>query len=186
MRDFFKNAVLFLGTVLLIMFGLSAVYPALFSASLASNATYADQEGTRGYTLPAGLNFNQPYIQLAWDDAQKWGLPPGYFVRQIQQESGFRPRVVSSAGAIGIAQFMPSTAAGIGVNPWDPVQSLNAAAQYMATKLKYYGGDYRKALASYNAGSGRVQYGVDTCGQAKWLECMSGETQHYVQVIYGW
>ena len=83
-------------------------------------------------------------------------------MRQIQQESGFQPFnpdgsvKVSPAGARGIAQFMPDTARGVGVNPDDPLASLDAAARYMAQLVKQNGGDYGRALAAYNAGQGSV------------------------------
>ena len=82
------------------------------------------------------------------------------FERQIQQESGFAPDVVvgqrkSSAGAEGIAQLMPQYYPH--VNRTDPAQSLHAGAQTMQQHLKTWGGDVRKALASYNAGPNRIR-----------------------------
>ncbi|HKV01676.1 MAG TPA: transglycosylase SLT domain-containing protein, partial [Ktedonobacteraceae bacterium] len=52
------------------------------------------------------------YVAIAQQDAIAAGIPPDYFVRQINTESGFNPNAVSPAGAVGIAQFLPSTAAG--------------------------------------------------------------------------
>jgi len=66
------------------------------------------------------------YRAIAKQKAEKYGLLPDVFLRQIQQESGFNPGAVSEAGALGIAQIMPSTARGWGVNPRDPVASLDA------------------------------------------------------------
>src|SRR5262252_6269923 len=92
--------------------------------------------------------------------ANKYGIDPDIFVRQIQQESGFNPSAKSPAGATGIAQFMPGTAAGVGLDPTDPYASLVAAAKMDAQNLAKYGGDWAKALAAYNAGPGNVdQYG---------------------------
>ncbi|TMD45283.1 MAG: lytic transglycosylase domain-containing protein, partial [Chloroflexi bacterium] len=101
------------------------------------------------------------------------------------QESGFNPKAVSPAGAVGIAQFLPGTAAGLGVNPWDPIQALRGAAQLMASYARNYGGDYAKALAAYNGGSGTVQYAVNACGAANWMNCLPYETRHYIYVIMG-
>lgn len=95
------------------------------------------------------------YEQVARRAAARYGLNPNVFVRQIRAESGFNPRVVSSAGARGIAQIMPATARGWGVNPDDPNAALNAAAKNMASYVRKYG-SYRNALVAYNAGPGRV------------------------------
>lgn len=134
-------------------------------------------------TLPAGLTMNQ-YVKLAEQDATDAGISPILFVRQIQQESGFDPNAGSPAGAVGIAQFIPSTAASLGINPYDPVQALRGAAFLMAGYAKQYGGDYAKALAAYNAGTGNLQNAVDSCG-ANWLSCLPSETQNYVRIIMG-
>lgn len=132
-------------------------------------------------TLPAGLP-HSPYVSLAWKDATEVGIDPALFVRQINQESGFQPNVVSVAGAIGIAQFMPTTAAGLGIDPHDPVASLHAAAQDMHEKVQQYHGDYAQALAAYNAGEGTVQAAQQRCG-LHWVPCLPQETQHYLHVI---
>lgn len=88
--------------------------------------------------------------------AQKYGLNPNIFVAQINEESGFDPNAVSSAGAIGIAQFMPSTAAALGIDPNDPYQALDAAAKLMAGYVQQYGGNYGAALTAYLGGPGNV------------------------------
>lgn len=124
------------------------------------------------------------YVSLAQADAQSAGIPPDLFERQINQESGFNPYAYSPAGAEGIAQFEPGTAAGLGINPWDPVQALRGAADLMASYYRTYG-DYAKALAAYNGGSGRLSEAVRNCGPA-WLSCEPAETQHYVHVILGY
>ncbi|MCW2973484.1 MAG: transglycosylase domain protein [Thermoleophilia bacterium] len=81
---------------------------------------------------------------------------PTLFVRQMAAESGMRPCAVSGAGAIGIAQIMPATARGWGVDPWVPADALRAAAKNMA-KYERQLGSYSLALAAYNAGPGAVQ-----------------------------
>src|SRR5499427_3763155 len=109
--------------------------------------------------------------------AQQAGLDPDIFVNQIQQESGFNPSAKSPVGAIGIAQFMPGTAQGMGIDPTDPYAALDAAAKMDAQNLQKYGGDWRKVLAAYNAGPNAVdQYsGVPPYK----------ETQDYVSTILG-
>ena len=124
----------------------------------------------------------QDYQSVAREDAQTAGISPSLFVRQINEESGFNPNAVSPAGAIGIAQFMPRTAAGLGINPWNPYASLQGAARLMASYLKRYGGDYAKAVAAYNAGSGQVAYAITRCG-VQWRACVPVETQRYIRII---
>ena len=109
------------------------------------------------------------------------------FERQIQQESGFAPEIVfgqrrSSAGAEGIAQLMPQFYPG--VDRTDPQASLVAAAESMKHYLGAFNGDVRKALASYNAGMGRVQQLVATHG-ANWERALPLETQQYLTAIVG-
>lgn len=92
----------------------------------------------------------------------------------LKQESGFNTKVTSRAGAQGIAQFMPGTAKGMGVNPWDPESAVDGAARYLANGMKKFG-KMNLALAAYNAGSGAVsQYG----GVPPYKE-----TQNYVKNI---
>lgn len=117
------------------------------------------------------------YEAVARAAAQKYGIDPDIFARQIGQESGFNPNAVSPAGARGIAQFMPETARGLGINPDDPGQALDGAAWYMAQLVQNNGGDVAKALAAYNAGQGNVdKYG----GVPPFAE-----TQRYVANIVG-
>ncbi|WP_376794087.1 transglycosylase SLT domain-containing protein [Thermogemmatispora sp.] len=123
-----------------------------------------------------------PYVQVAYQAALDVGLPPAFFVRQIDVESGFNPDAVSPAGAVGIAQLLPSTAAGLGVDPWDPVEALRGAARLMASYVSRYGGDYAQALAAYNAGPGQLQQALNACGAA-WLSCLPAETQAYIHTI---
>jgi len=131
--------------------------------------------------IPPMVLSHSQYVAIAEQDATNVGISPLYFERQIQQESGFNPNAVSPSGAVGIAQFLPSTAAGMGIDPWDPVQALQGAARMMANAYHQYG-DYAKALAAYNAGSANLNRAVQSCG-AQWLSCMPAETQNYVAII---
>jgi cell wall-associated NlpC family hydrolase len=90
----------------------------------------------------------------------QYHLPAGLLAAVAQQESGGNPNAVSPAGAIGLMQLMPGTAAGLGVDPHDPVQSIDAAARILSASLRRYNGSVPLALAAYNAGPGAVaQYG---------------------------
>src|SRR4029077_12163890 len=123
--------------------------------------------------VPFSYTASASYVSIARQAAIKAGISPAYFVRQIQEESGFNPNEVSPAGAIGIAQFMPATAAGLGINPRDPIQSLCAAALLMARYVHTFG-SYSKALAAYNAGSTRLREALAACG-VHWLTCLPAE-----------
>jgi len=117
------------------------------------------------------------YRSLAYQTAQKYGINPDLFVRQIQAESAFNPAAVSSAGAIGLGQLMPATAKELGVDPTDPAQNLEGAARYMKQLLGRYKGDQTLALAAYNAGMGNV----DKAGGVPNFK----ETQNYIAKIMG-
>jgi peptidoglycan DL-endopeptidase CwlO len=84
------------------------------------------------------------------------GIPPSLLAALIYHESRFEPGAVSSAGAEGIAQFMPATAAGMGVDPTDPTQSIEGAAQLLGSYTRQFG-SYSDALAAYDAGSSAVE-----------------------------
>jgi len=133
-------------------------------------------------SFPTHQTGHEDYPTVARNEAQAAGIPPVLFVRQINEESGFNPNAVSPAGAIGIAQFMPTTAASLGVNPYNPYAALKAAARLMASYVKRYGGNFAMALAAYNAGSGWVQRAVTRCG-VRWRSCLPIETQHYISII---
>jgi len=156
------------------------------SWEIQAHETATSQQGPvlNSPVLPPMTLPKSQYVAIAQQDAVAVGIPPDYFVRQIEQESGFNPNAVSSAGAVGIAQFLPGTAAGLGINPWDPIQALRGAATLMANYARQYGGDYAKALAAYNGGTGTVQSAVNNCG-ANWLNCLPGETRHYIYIIMG-
>jgi soluble lytic murein transglycosylase-like protein len=117
-----------------------------------------------------------PYAAEIDAAGQRYGVDPKLLQSVIQQESGFDPNATSAAGAEGLMQLMPQTAASLGVtNPYDPAQSIDAGARYLAQQLGAFGGDTSLALAAYNAGAGAVQrYG----GVPPYPE-----TQSYVQQI---
>jgi len=81
----------------------------------------------------------------------------------VAAESGGNPRALSSAGAIGLMQLMPATAAALGVDPWHPLENLRGGIRYFAELLGLYDQDPRLALIAYNAGpqhANRVRAGT--------------------------
>lgn len=106
-------------------------------------------------TLPSFVpaQFREPILR----SAARWGVSPALMAAQLMAESGFDPNAGSSAGAQGIAQFMPSTAAAYGLtNPYDPVAAIDAEAHLMSDLLRQFGSP-ELALAAYNAGPAPVE-----------------------------
>ncbi|HET8588089.1 MAG TPA: transglycosylase SLT domain-containing protein, partial [Nakamurella sp.] len=100
-----------------------------------------------------------PYASLFAQAQTRYGVPASLLAAVAQQESGFDPNAVSAAGARGLMQLMPSTAATLAVNPDDPAQAVDGAARL----LRDLTGEFDRtdlALAAYNAGPGAVhRYG---------------------------
>jgi cell wall-associated NlpC family hydrolase len=114
------------------------------------------------------------YAALFAQNEARYQLPQGMLAAVAQTESGGNAQAVSPAGAQGLMQLMPSTAAGLHVNPWDPAQAVQGAAEILGGYLRKYGST-GLALAAYNAGPGAVdQYG----GIPPYAE-----TQNYVRKI---
>jgi soluble lytic murein transglycosylase-like protein len=111
--------------------------------------------------------------------AQDNDLPVAFFANLIWQESGLRDNIVSSKGALGIAQFMPEVAAESGLaNPFDPLQALPASARLLR-ELRDQFGNVGFAAAAYNAGAGRVNQWLNRGRQ------LPRETRDYVLNITG-
>jgi hypothetical protein len=112
----------------------------------------------RSQPLPASVPSFVParYRAPILSAGMKWGVSATLLSAQLMAESGFDPNAGSPAGAQGIAQFMPATAAAYGLsNPFDPVQAIDAQAHLMSDLLKQFGSP-ALALAAYNAGPGAV------------------------------
>ncbi|MFD1196213.1 lytic transglycosylase domain-containing protein [Seohaeicola saemankumensis] len=120
--------------------------------------------------------YTGPYLAMARDAARRHGVPEDLFLKLVQQESGFNPKARSNKGALGLAQLMPETARLLRVDPTDPYQNLDGGARYLMQQYRAFG-NWRLALAAYNAGPGAVQKhgGVPPFR----------ETQNYVKVILG-
>lgn len=91
------------------------------------------------------------------DAAAKWNLSAALLAAQLMAESDFNPFAISPAGAEGIAQFMPGTAASYGLaDPFDPIEAIDAQAHLMSDLLQQFGSP-ELALAAYNAGPAPVE-----------------------------
>ncbi len=106
--------------------------------------------------VPATLGVPAALVPLFETAAARHGVPAALLAAVAKQESGFDPSAVSSAGAQGLMQLMPSTAASLGVDPFDPAQAISGAAQLLGSYLAHYSGSTPLALAAYNAGPGAV------------------------------
>jgi soluble lytic murein transglycosylase-like protein len=115
----------------------------------------------------------------------KYGLPEGFLGAIAKAESSFNPNARNSkSGASGMFQFMPDTAKGYGINPFNPGQAADAAGKMMSGLVAKYDGDYAKALAGYNWGGGNVDKAVKKYGD-NWLAHAPKETQDYIRKILG-
>ncbi len=101
-------------------------------------------------------SYRGEYLETARAAARKHDIPEDLFLRLVQRESGWNPNVTSSKGAQGLAQLMPDTADLLGVNINDPVENLNGGARYLRMMYDKFG-NWRLALAAYNAGPGAVE-----------------------------
>ena len=120
--------------------------------------------------------YSGPLISVARAAARRHNVPEDLFLRLVQQESGWNPHARSHKGAMGLAQLMPQTARALGVNPADPAQNLEGGARYLRRQYETFG-NWRLALAAYNAGPGAVEKynGIPPYK----------ETRNYVRVIWG-
>ena len=123
-----------------------------------ANDTAAPTSSTAGGPTQMG-NVAVPaaYAGTIEQAAASNGIPASLLAALLYHESRFEPGAVSSAGAEGIAQFMPATAAGMGVDPTNPTQSIEGAAQLLGSYTRQFG-SYADALAAYDAGSSAVEH----------------------------
>ena len=120
---------------------------------------------------------------LVQQTAAQYGVSPQLALAVAQEESGLNQNAVSPAGAIGVMQLMPATAASIGVNPYDLADNIKGGILYLRDQLNHFG-DVAMAVAAYNWGPSAVAQAVARYGAA-WLGYAPAETQAYVAKIAG-
>lgn len=156
----------------------AAAEAAEFSSVLAEN-TQAVSSGSTGEASASstGTSYSEEDLDAIFQEAANtYGVSAVILKSIAKAESGFNPSAVSSAGAVGIMQLMPQTAASLGVtNSYDARENIMGGAKYISQLLSKYEGNISLALAAYNAGSGNVEkYG----GIPPFTE-----TQNYVQKV---
>jgi soluble lytic murein transglycosylase-like protein len=146
------------------------------SSATAGPAATASASAIGATAAVSGLPAGTPYAAEITAAASKHGVDPALLAGLVKQESNFNPDAGSPAGAQGLTQLMPATAASLGVtNVHDPVQALDGGAKYLRQQLDRFGGDVARALAAYNAGPGAVERFGGVPPYA--------ETQHYVRKV---
>lgn len=129
------------------------------AAASRAGAVGAASFGLSGAVGPAGSALAQApaqYRALFQAAEARYGVPATLLAAVAKQESAFDAKAVSPAGALGLMQIMPATAAGLKVNPRDPAQAVDGAARLLRDHLRQFGST-PLALAAYNAGAGAVQ-----------------------------
>lgn len=133
---------------------------------------------------PAGrMAVPQEFDSLFDAAASEYGVDPTILKGIAYAESRFRPDVIdgttkSSAGALGLMQFMPATAKEMGINPLDPAEAVFGAAAYLRQSLDKFGGDTERAIASYNWGRNRSAF-----DREDWYKNLPAETRNYVGTV---
>lgn len=129
-------------------------------------------------------HLSSKYDALFLEEGREHNVDPNLLAALAKQESNFNPKARSHVGAAGLMQFMPETAKGFGIDPWNEHQAVDGAARYIRKNMDAYGNNIRTSLAAYNAGGRNVhKYGkghphsVPPCS---WAKC---ETFNYVKSI---
>ncbi len=133
---------------------------------------------------------------LIIEAARRNGAPPLQALAQAKQESGFSQGAVSPAGAIGIFQLMPGTAADLGVNPYDLHENIDGGTRYIKQCNTWFPGRLDLALSAYNWGIGNtykmIWGSTAKPPQSAWpstsfvLSSVPNETRDYIQRVTGY
>ena len=144
--------------------------------SPASSGRPSLQGGQKGSGRTPPVRGETPEMNTVINEAAaEFGVDPDFVRAVIKQESGWKPKAVSRAGAQGLMQLMPQTARGLGVtDSFDIRQNIRGGTKLLGQLLQRYDGNVEKALAAYNAGPARANQ-----DRSKW----PSETKRYVPAV---
>ncbi|MBC7766009.1 MAG: lytic transglycosylase domain-containing protein [Hyphomonadaceae bacterium] len=145
-------------------------------------AKVTNTANTQRNTAPANASSFNSIIKSA---SQKYQVDDSLVRAVVKTESGFNPQSLSSAGAMGLMQLMPNTAAGLGVtNAYDPEQNIDGGVRYLKQMMDLYHGDEKMALAAYNCGMGTLKrLGISNLDDPSQMSKLPNETKNYVKKI---
>lgn len=150
-------------------------------------STYgALQNGIYDYSvsLPENLSGASPYMEYIREASERYGMPVNLIVGIMKAESDFNNECVSYAGAKGLMQLMPETAAEVGVTDvFDPRQNILGSVEYITNLVNKYNGDVRLALAAYNTGPAKIDARNVTSSTSAEYETVPQSIRDYAQRV---
>ena len=142
---------------------------------------HIDENGHLVKEEVADLSYSErtgAYDDLIEEASEAYDVPFAFIKGVIRVESNFNPHAISSAGAQGLMQLMPSTASGLGVrDPFDPRENVFGGAKLLRNLINRYDGDINLVLAAYNVGGVAVR---------KYDGIPYARTRSYVANVYKW
>jgi soluble lytic murein transglycosylase-like protein len=137
---------------------IQALIKLLEKSLTAKGLSSEDLSGLTGKGSSSSESSNASFDNIIQKACQKYGVDTDLVKAVIQNESAYDPDAVSSAGAQGLMQLMPATAANLGVeNPMDPAENIEGGVKLLRELLNQFGGNLTNVVAAYNAGAGAVQ-----------------------------